>query len=94
MSDGKSSGSNDLDIWNDIFQEVRRLFLDTAPLIYYVEKHPAYAKYLRPVFDRIDKGLLNAFTSPITLHGHRLPPSGLLAEDRIWFPWRIRCHQE
>jgi len=83
MSDGKSSGSNDLDIWDDIFQEVRRLFLDTAPLIYYVEKHPAYAKYLRPVFDRIDKGLLNAFTSPITLASLRLPPTVMLFSPTI-----------
>lgn len=67
MSDGKSSESKDLDIWDEVFQEVKHLFLDTAPLIYYVEKHPHYAKYLKPVFDRIDKGRLTAFTSPITL---------------------------
>ncbi|MDO8722627.1 MAG: PIN domain-containing protein [Syntrophales bacterium] len=63
----KTNGSREKDVWDDIFQGIRRLFLDTAPLIYYVEKHPHYAKDLRPVFDRIDKGLLTAFTSPITL---------------------------
>jgi len=67
MKAGKRTENKVTDIWDDIFQEVKRLFLDTAPLIYFVEKHPTSAKYLRPVFDRIDKGKLSAFTSPITL---------------------------
>jgi predicted nucleic acid-binding protein len=49
------------------FRTVNRLFLDTAPLIYYVEKHPQYTKILRVVFQRIDKGLITAVTSPVTL---------------------------
>jgi predicted nucleic acid-binding protein len=48
-------------------RSVSRLFLDTAPLIYYVEKHPQYMKILKPVFQRIDKGLITAVTSPVTL---------------------------
>ena len=48
-------------------QRVNRLFLDTAPLIYYVEKHPQYMKILKAVFQRIDKGLITAVTSPVTL---------------------------
>lgn len=48
-------------------QGVNRLFLDTAPLIYYVEKHPQYMKILKTVFQRIDKGLITAVTSPVTL---------------------------
>jgi predicted nucleic acid-binding protein len=67
MKVGENTESKIADIWNDIFREVERLFLDTAPLIYFIEKHPTYAKYLRPVFARIDKGQLSAFISPITL---------------------------
>ena len=51
----------------DFLKNVRCLFLDTAPLIYYVEKHPQYLKILKPVFGRIDKGFITAVTSPITL---------------------------
>ncbi len=58
-------------------RNVERLFLDTAPLIYYVEKHPQYKRILMPVFSRIDRGQITAFTSPITLaeclvHPYRL----------------------
>jgi len=48
-------------------QGVKRIFLDTAPVIYYVERHPEYAALVTPVFDMIDEGGLLAVTSPITL---------------------------
>ncbi|MBS3907084.1 MAG: PIN domain-containing protein [Syntrophaceae bacterium] len=48
-------------------QGVNNIFLDTAPLIYYVEKHPKYLKILKPVFQHIDKGFIKAVTSPVTL---------------------------
>lgn len=48
-------------------QNVARLFLDTAPVIYYVEKNPHYFTLLEDVFDRIDDSLLTAVTSPVTL---------------------------
>lgn len=48
-------------------QGVNSIFLDTAPLIYYVEKHPKYLKILRPVFQQIDRGFIQAVTSPVTL---------------------------
>lgn len=41
--------------------------LDTAPVIYYVEKHPTYLELVTPVFNRIDAALLTAITSPVTL---------------------------
>lgn len=51
----------------DTLQNVTRLFLDTAPVIYYVEKNPYYLTSVKIVFDRIDDGLLTAVTSPVTL---------------------------
>jgi predicted nucleic acid-binding protein len=48
-------------------QGVASLFLDTAPIIYYVERNPAYAPLVDDIFDRIDAGTLQAFTSPVTL---------------------------
>lgn len=46
---------------------VKRLFLDTAPVIYYVEEHPQYIALVDKVFERVDKGLIKAVTSAVTL---------------------------
>ena len=51
----------------DALRTVQRLFLDTAPVIYYVERHPQYLALVDDIFDRIDAGTLLAVTSPITL---------------------------
>jgi predicted nucleic acid-binding protein len=51
----------------DALLGVTRLFLDTAPVIYYVERNPAYSALVDDIFDRIDTGALQAVTSPITL---------------------------
>ncbi len=51
----------------EALHQVKRLFLDTAPVIYYVEKNPRYLAVVAPIFDRIDDGVLTAVTSPITL---------------------------
>jgi predicted nucleic acid-binding protein len=48
-------------------KNIKLLFLDTAPIIYYVENNPRYFPIVEPLFSRIDKGLLNVVTSPITL---------------------------
>lgn len=45
----------------------RRLLLDTAPVIYFVEDHRTYAEMLKPVFDRLDARTLVAVTTPVTL---------------------------
>ena len=66
-------------------QAIGRLFLDTAPIIYFVEKDQRYAALLRSIFDRIDEGSLVAVTSPVTLAECLVLPfrAGLpgLAED-------------
>jgi predicted nucleic acid-binding protein len=51
----------------DALRGVTRLFLDTAPVIYFVERNPTYTTRVDQVFDRIDAGVLPAVTSPITL---------------------------
>jgi predicted nucleic acid-binding protein len=52
---------------NEPMQGIRRLFLDSAPVIYFVEKHPVYYSTLQPVFRKFEIGDLTAVTSPITL---------------------------
>src|SRR4051812_9106767 len=41
--------------------------LDTAPLIYFIERHPDYIQLLRPFFTAVSKGQLRAVTSTVTL---------------------------
>jgi predicted nucleic acid-binding protein len=53
--------------FTDRLQAVKRLFLDTAPVIYFVEKNDRYFALLRAVFDTIDQGTIVAVTSPVTL---------------------------
>lgn len=48
-------------------QGVRRLFLDTAPVIYFVEQHPQYFPLSREVFEQLDHTPLIGLVSPITL---------------------------
>ena len=45
----------------------KRVCIDTAPFIYYIEKHGLYKKILNPVFKEIDLGGIDTITSTITL---------------------------
>ncbi|NJL03634.1 MAG: type II toxin-antitoxin system VapC family toxin [Chloroflexaceae bacterium] len=47
--------------------QCKRLFIDTAPLVYFVEQHPHYAQRVTPIFQALDAGTIAAVTSPITL---------------------------
>jgi predicted nucleic acid-binding protein len=41
--------------------------LDTAPLIYFIERHPGYIDTIRPFFQAVDRGDLSVVTSTVTL---------------------------
>lgn len=73
---------------NNAIQGIRRLFLDTVPIIYYVENHPNYYELTQVIFDGIDEGLLLGVTSPITLSECLVYPYKLgliaLAQDFIY----------
>ena len=61
---------------------ITRIFLDTAPVIYYLENHPVYQARVNSIFERIEAGELIAVTSPVTLaeclvHPYRLGLSDL-----------------
>ncbi len=51
----------------DLLPDLSRVFLDTAPIIYYAEKHPLYYGLVSPLFQAIDAGDITAITSVITL---------------------------
>lgn len=46
---------------------VNILFLDTAPIIYLVEKNPDYLDRVKDIFQRVDNGQLKVATTPVTL---------------------------
>jgi predicted nucleic acid-binding protein len=47
--------------------DIKLLFLDTAPVIYYLEGHPTFFPAIRSIFERVSDGDLPAVSSPITL---------------------------
>lgn len=51
----------------DLLRSYRLIFLDTAPLIFYAERHPVYYALVEPVFAAIDAGEIQAVTSLVTL---------------------------
>lgn len=52
---------------DDAFTSVNCVFLDTAPVIYYVEQHPRYSLTVRSIFRKLTNGDFLAVTSPVTL---------------------------
>lgn len=46
---------------------VARLGFDTAPFIYFIERHPHYTGRLREIYQRVDTGTLAGFSSVVTL---------------------------
>ena len=52
---------------SDALAGVSRLFLDTAPVIYQIEKNPVCFDRVAAIFQAIDAGKLGAVTSPVTL---------------------------
>ena len=51
----------------DALSGVLRLYFDSAPLIYYLERHPNYAAKMVGIFQRVDRGELIGVTSAVTL---------------------------
>lgn len=51
----------------DEIEEINSIFIDTAPIIYYIEAHPKFGPLSKKVVDAFQSGVLNAFTSIISL---------------------------
>jgi predicted nucleic acid-binding protein len=52
---------------DEALRGVTHLFLDTAPVIYYVENDPHRFLTVKAIFERVDNGRLIVVTSPVTL---------------------------
>lgn len=47
--------------------KVRSIFIDTAPIIYYIEAHPLFGSLTKTVVDIVRSSNFSVFTSVITL---------------------------
>ena len=52
---------------DEVLAGVTRLGFDTSPLIYFVERHPAYVDIMREVLHRVDTGAVTGYSSVVTL---------------------------
>jgi len=53
----------------DVIERIARrpVFIDTAPFIYLIERHPRYHPIIRPVFESLSVGSFAGATSVLTL---------------------------
>jgi predicted nucleic acid-binding protein len=51
----------------DELSKFNTVFIDTAPIIYYIEAHPQFGSLVKEVVDAFQSGSLIAFSSVITL---------------------------
>lgn len=51
----------------DEFSQISTIFIDTAPIIYYIEAHPQFGPLAKEVINSFQSGRLSAFSSVITL---------------------------
>jgi predicted nucleic acid-binding protein len=47
--------------------QISSLFIDTAPIIYYIEAHPQFGPLAKEVFDSLLSGRITAYSSVLTL---------------------------
>jgi len=48
-------------------QGVNTIFLDTAPIIYFIENHPQFADIVEVFIEQLDQGNLQGIISPVTV---------------------------
>jgi len=54
-------------ILSDKLKQVQTIFLDTAPIIYYIEAHPQFGPLAKEIVNSFQVGNLTAYSSVITL---------------------------
>ncbi|MBN1487018.1 MAG: type II toxin-antitoxin system VapC family toxin [Anaerolineae bacterium] len=75
------------------FSNVRLVFLDTAPIIYFVEKHLRYFDVVRSIFEEIDAHNLETVTSPITLAECLVHPYRVGHMDAVYYFTNLLVNQ-
>ena len=52
---------------SDELDQIQTVFIDTAPIIYYIEAHPQFGSLAKEIVSSFQSGKLIAFSSVITL---------------------------
>ncbi|MBW2005173.1 MAG: hypothetical protein JRI72_11305 [Deltaproteobacteria bacterium] len=52
---------------SDELDQIQTVFIDTAPIIYYIEAHPQFGPLAKEIVSSFQSGKLIAFSSVITL---------------------------
>jgi predicted nucleic acid-binding protein len=52
---------------SDALVGLNQLFLDSAPVIYFIDANPGYLSVMDSIFDRLNSEQIRAVTSPVTL---------------------------
>lgn len=52
---------------SDELARINTIFIDTAPIIYYIEAHSQFGPLVKEVIDFLQSGQLSTFSSVITL---------------------------
>lgn len=65
----------------------KKVCIDTAPFIYYMEQHPHYSAIVKPIFENIETGKIEAIATNITLlevlvHPYRMGNEKLAGQYR------------
>lgn len=53
--------------FSDEIDKINRIFIDTAPIIYYIEAHPQFGPLIKELVNSFQSGALAVFTSVITI---------------------------
>ena len=54
-------------ILSDKISQTNKIFVDTAPIIYYIEAHPLFGHLAKDIVDAFQSGILVAYSSVITI---------------------------
>ncbi len=52
---------------NSALQGVKIIFLDTAPIIYFIENHPQFSDIVEVFIEQLDQGNIQGIISPVTV---------------------------
>lgn len=52
---------------NSTLQGVKIIFLDTAPIIYFIENHPQFSDIVEVFIEQLDQGNIQGIISPVTI---------------------------
>jgi len=52
---------------SDVLEQINTVFIDTAPIIYYIEAHPLFGSLAKEIIDASQSGILKSYSSVVTL---------------------------